>query len=33
MMEGECFSQRIAQPETFQPGGVEKKLRIEFYMM
>lgn len=33
MIKRECFSQRIAQPETFQPGEVEQKLRIEFYTM
>ena len=29
----ERFSQRFAQPETFQPGEVEDTLRIEIYTM
>lgn len=33
MIKRECFSQRIAQSETFQPREVEKELRIEFYTM
>ena len=33
MEQQERFSQRFAQPETFQPGEVEDTLRIEIYMM
>ena len=29
----EHFSQRFAQPETFQPGEVEDALRFSFYSM
>ena len=33
MEQRERYARRFAQPETFQPGEVEQKLRIEFYMM
>ena len=33
MEQQERFSQRFAQPETFQPGEVEDTIRIEIYTM
>ena len=32
-LKSQRFSQRFAQPETFQPGEVEDTLRIEIYTM